>query len=95
MSKVILEGYVLVADSDLLAVKRELENHIQLTRKEEGCLVFNVSQDNENKNRFNVYEELTSQNAFKLHQKRISTTEWGKVSSRLEKHYKTSESGNV
>ena len=92
MSKVILEGYVITADSDLSAVKRELANHIQLTRKEEGCLVFEVSQDNENKNRFNVYEEFTSQNAFKLHQERISTTEWGKVSSKLEKHYQTSDS---
>jgi len=89
LSKVILEGYVLVADSDLEAVKRELASHIRLTRQEEGCLVFEVSQDNENKNRFNVYEEFTSQGAFKLHQQRASSTEWGKVSSRLEKHYKT------
>jgi len=78
-----------VIDSDLAAVKRELANHIRLTRQEEGCLVFEVSQDNENKNRFNVYEEFASQDAFKLHQQRASSTEWGKVSSRLEKHYKT------
>ncbi len=90
MSKVILEGYVLVSDSDLSAVKNELANHIQLTRKEEGCLVFEVSQDNKNMNRFNVYEEFASKDAFKLHQQRLSGTEWGKVSSRLEKHYKTS-----
>lgn len=90
LSKVILEGYVLVADSDLAAVKRKLANHIQLTRQEEGCLVFEVSQDTENMNRLNVYEEFTSQEAFKLHQQRLSSTEWGKVSSKLEKHYKTS-----
>lgn len=92
MSKVILEGYVIATDIDLAAVKRELANHIKLTLKEEGCLVFEVTQDNENKNRFNVYEEFTSQNAFKLHQERIRTSEWGKVSSMLEKHYKTSDS---
>ncbi len=89
MSKVILEGYVLVTDSDLAAVKNELENHIKLTRQEEGCLIFEVSQDDKNINRFNVYEEFVSQDAFKLHQQRLSRTEWGKVSSRLEKHYKT------
>ena len=89
MSKVILKGYVLVADADLAAVKRELVNHIELTRQEEGCLVFEVSQDNENKNRFNVYEEFTSQGAFTIHQQRVSISEWGKVSSRLEKHYET------
>ena len=90
LSKVILKGYVLVADSDLAAVKHELANHIKLTRQEEGCLVFEVSQDDKNINRFNVYEEFVSQNAFELHQQRLSRTEWGKVSSRLEKHYKTS-----
>ena len=90
MSKVILEGYVLVSDSDLAVVKNELANHIELTRQEEGCIVFEVSQDNKNMNRFNVYEEFVSKDAFKLHQKRLSTTEWGKVSSKLEKHYKTS-----
>ncbi len=93
MSKVILKGYVIAVDSDLEAVKRELANHINLTREEEGCLVFEVSQDNENINRFNVYEEFTTQEAFLLHQQRIIGTEWSKVSSRLEKHYKTSNNG--
>lgn len=91
MSKVILEGYVLASDSDVADVTRELENHIKLTRQEEGCLVFNVSQDNINLNRFNVYEEFTSKEAFKAHQQRLSDTEWGKISSKLEKHYKTSD----
>jgi quinol monooxygenase YgiN len=91
LSKVILEGYVLVPDSDLSAVMRELPNHIQLTRQEEGCLVFKVFQDIENKNRFNVYEEFISQDAFEFHQQRTSGTEWGKVSARLEKHYKTND----
>ena len=89
LSKVILKEYVLVADSDLEAVKRELESHIRLTRQEDGCIVFDVSQDSENKNRFNVYEEFSSQEAFELHQQRAGSTEWGKVSSKLEKHYKT------
>jgi len=93
LSKVILEGYVLASDTDIAAVKRELANHILLTRQEEGCLVFEVSQDSNDLNRFNVYEEFTSQEAFKVHQQRLSAAEWGKISSKLEKHYKTSGSG--
>ena len=92
VSKVILEGHVLVTDSDLVAVKNELANHIELTRQEEGCLVFEVSQDSENANRFNVYEEFISQDAFRIHQARVGCSEWGKVSIRLEKHYKTNTS---
>ena len=89
MSKIILEGYVLAFDSDLAAIRRELPNHIRLTLQEEGCLVFKVSQDSKNINRFNVYEEFISQDAFNAHQQRLSKTKWGNVSSRLEKHYKT------
>lgn len=87
MSKIILEGYVLAADCDLADVVRELADHIRLTREEKGCLVFEVTQDNKNKNRFNVYEEFTSQRAFNFHQERIRTSNWGKLSSKLEKHY--------
>jgi len=74
VSKVILEGYVIASDSDLASVKSELANHIQLTRQEEGCLIFEVTQDDKNKNRFNVYEEFISQEAFKAHQQRLSST---------------------
>lgn len=87
LSKIILQGYILVPNADLEAVKSELPNHIQLTRQEAGCLVFEVSQDNENINRFNVYEEFVSENAFKLHQQRLSDTQWAKISSGLERHY--------
>jgi len=45
MSKVILEGHIIVPDADLNAVKEELDNHIKLTREEDGCLIFNVTQD--------------------------------------------------
>jgi len=54
MSKVILEGYIVVPDADLLRVQAELPNHIALTRKELGCLVFNVSQCKVHRNRFRV-----------------------------------------
>lgn len=79
-----------MTDANLSDVKRELLNHIQLTRQEKRCLSFEVSQDNKNMNRFNVYEEFISQNAFEFHQQRIVGTEWSKISSKLEKHYKTS-----
>ncbi|VAW52454.1 hypothetical protein MNBD_GAMMA05-1075 [hydrothermal vent metagenome] len=91
MSKVILKGYIIASDFDLAAVKKELAIHILLTRQEEGCLVFEVSQDKKNMNRFNVYEEFTSQEAFNAHQQRLTNTEWGKISSQLKKYYKISD----
>lgn len=44
MSRVILEGYIVVPENDLAAVSAELATHIELTRKEEGCLQFDVAQ---------------------------------------------------
>jgi len=42
-----------------------------------------VSQNNKNLNRFDVYEEFTSQEAFKAHQQRLTGTEWGELSLKL------------
>ncbi len=38
MSKLILEGHIVVSDTDLAKVMAELPAHIELTRNEEGCL---------------------------------------------------------
>jgi len=87
LSKIILEGYILVRNEDLPAVEQELPTHIKLTREEAGCLVFNVLQDTKNINRFNVYEEFTNANAFELHQQRVRNSKWGKVTVNVERHY--------
>ena len=71
MAKVILTGHIIVPDADIAAVKIELINHIALTRQESGCLVFEVSQDTENRNRFNVYEEFSDRTSFASHQDRV------------------------
>ncbi len=47
MSKVILKGYIVVSSDDLNTVKRELIRHIALSKKENGCLLFEANQDTE------------------------------------------------
>jgi (4S)-4-hydroxy-5-phosphonooxypentane-2,3-dione isomerase len=91
MPKVILKGYILVPEADLLAVRNELPNHINLTRNEAGCLVFEVAQDKETVNRFNVYEEFTDKHAFNLHQQRVRDSAWGKITISVERHYEIEE----
>ena len=87
MAKVILSGYIEVPDSDLEAVTDELPIHVRLTREEEGCVVFDVHQDGANKNRFNVYEEFSSQDAFERHQQRIMNSKWGQITTAVSRHY--------
>ncbi|MEM7348248.1 MAG: antibiotic biosynthesis monooxygenase [Chloroflexota bacterium] len=87
MNKIILKGHIVVPDSDLAAVKEELIVHIDLTRKEEGCLVFNVTQDETDNNKFYVYEEFINEVAFSNHQKRVRSSKWGLVTKNVERFY--------
>ena len=87
MAKVILTGHIIVPDADIAAVKMELINHMALTRQESGCLVFNVAQDTENLNRFNVYEEFSDRTSFASHQDRVRQSAWGAITVNVERHY--------
>ena len=91
MTKVILKGYVIACDQDISDIEVELPKHIELTLQETGCITFQVSQDTENKNRFNVYEEFIDKKAFEAHQVRAKASSWGQVSANLEKHYHVME----
>ena len=87
LPKLILDGYIVVPDSDLELVKVELPIHMELTRGEPGCLVFRVEQCRENINRFNVYEEFDSEASFEKHQIRIKQSRWGIVTQGVQRHY--------
>ncbi|MFM5335312.1 putative quinol monooxygenase [Aeromonas enteropelogenes] len=86
-SKVILEGFVIIPPSDFVIVKNELSRHIQLTRTEPGCLVFEVIQDSANPCRFNVYEEFIDNIAFQAHQTRVKSSYWGEITANVDRHY--------
>jgi len=90
LSKVILQGYILVPDADLDIVKRELIIHSNLTNEESGCLTFEVTQDESNTNKFDVYEEFIDQISFEKHQARVKSSNWGKVTQNVSRHYQIS-----
>lgn len=90
MTKVILKGYIEVPPEDLSAVQHALPEHIELTRAEPGCLVFNVEADPEYPNRFHVYEEFCDAQVFAAHQERVQNSSWGHVSANVERHYQVS-----
>ncbi len=92
MSKVILKGFIVVPQAELTAVINELDNHIRLTRLEDGCLIFEVTQNEENQYRFEVYEEFKDQTAFDSHQLRVKSSKWGKVSVNVERYYEVTVS---
>ncbi len=91
MAKIVLEGYITVPEGELAVVEQELENHINLTRAEEGCLVFRVDRDETDQCRFHVYEEFRSREAFEFHQERAQASRWGEVTGNVERYYRISE----
>lgn len=93
MSKVILKGFIIVPSEDLNAVQAELPIHIENTRKEEGCLIFQVLQDQEQSNRFDVHEEFIDKASFETHQDSVKKSKWGRVSSNIERHYHINQIG--
>lgn len=74
-------------DSVLSAVVAELPKHIELTRREEGCLIFEVHRDPDKPNIFRIYEEFVDQTAFEAHQLRVRQSVWGQVATDVERHY--------
>ncbi|WP_368506790.1 putative quinol monooxygenase [Colwellia sp. 1_MG-2023] len=90
LTKVILQGFIVVPHSDLEAVKAELKTHKKLTLAEDGCLIFEVEPDDNNLNKFNVYEEFINQSAFDNHQARAKSSKWGEVTQNVERHYQIS-----
>ena len=92
MSRVILKGFIIVPPNDLAAVKDELDNHIQLTRSETGCLIFKVNQDPLNPCRFDVYEDFVDEAAFQAHQARVKSFFWGEITINVERFYTVTES---
>jgi autoinducer 2-degrading protein len=86
-----LQGYIVVPDTDLASVQDGLLEHIELTQREHGCLYFTVSQDTENKNRFNVHEKFVNHAAFEAHQTRAKNSRWGHIAANVERYYQISE----
>ena len=92
MPRVNLSGFIVVPDSDLEIVLAELPNHIELTRQEEGCVSFQVTQSSDDERRIDVVEEFTDRDAFDKHQARVQSSYWGKITQNVERNYKIIES---
>lgn len=91
VSKVILEGRIIVPVSQLDAVKIQLELHIKLTTEEKGCLVFRVNQREDNPFIFDVYEEFLDREAFDFHQTRVQKSKWAIATRDVKREYEITE----
>jgi len=87
MSKVVLVGNIIVPEKEISSVRQALPLHIELTRAEEGCLVFEVNEHTDISGRFDVYEEFKDSRSFKSHQKRVKESTWGELTKGSSRNY--------
>ncbi len=85
--KVVLSGFLVIADQDREIIKTHLPHHIALTRAEAGCLAFDVVPDPHNASRYLVEETFASRAAFAAHQARVKTSDWGRATAHMQRHY--------
>lgn len=87
MSNVTLSGKLRCANSDeKAAVKRHLPLHVELTRAEPGCLVFEIF-PTDDPLVWSVEERFVDQAAFDFHQARVQSSEWGRATAAIERDY--------
>jgi len=77
---------------DLLQqVLNGLDIHVHLTRKEKGCLAFDVWQSDDQPTRLNVSEIFRDREAFEAHQDRTKRSDWYKLTIDIARHFKVEE----
>jgi quinol monooxygenase YgiN len=87
MSTLILDGFILVPQSELELVQEALLIHTVLTQNEPGCIVFKVDQCLNDRCKFYVHEEFDSEESFHRHQSRAHASRWGEVTKGVQRHY--------
>lgn len=86
-ANVTLRGQIRVPPDRLEAIRAALPEHIRLTRAEPGCLRFDVTEDPDQPGRFDVTEQFTDAQAFRAHQDRARSAEWGRISAGIPRDY--------
>ncbi|GAA4189934.1 antibiotic biosynthesis monooxygenase [Microbacterium oryzae] len=67
-------------------VAEHLPRHVALTRTEPGCLAFAVTPSSDPLV-WDVDEQFADEPAFRMHQERVASSEWGRATAGIERRY--------
>lgn len=88
---VTLKGHIKVPFEELETIKTCLSEHIENTLNEDGCLEFEVKQDDIDQCVFHVFEKFIDSDAFNAHQARTKVSDWGVITKNVERVYEKLE----
>ncbi|KAB7615581.1 antibiotic biosynthesis monooxygenase [Amylibacter sp. SFDW26] len=89
--KIHLNGYMDAPPDKFEEVNIAVQEHIALTRAEEGCISFEVTPCPNVKGRFLVAEIFQNRAAFDQHQIRTGQSEWAKITKGMPRTYEITE----
>lgn len=72
---------------DVRIIERELPAHVALTRSEQGCIFFEVSQTDDPLV-WRVEEQFQDRRAFERHQQRTRASDWFAKTAHIPRDYK-------
>ncbi|MBW4974912.1 antibiotic biosynthesis monooxygenase [Roseovarius mucosus] len=84
-----LTGQMICPSDDLEVTRAALTEHIRLSRAEQGCLSFDVTETAPGE--FSVSERFVDRAAFDAHQTRTRASEWWRVTSHMPRHFEITE----
>lgn len=91
MTEVQVSGQLVCRNrEEALIVIEHLADHVALTRAEPGCLSFEVRRVGDSLV-WQVEERFTDAQAFSAHQRRTRASEWGRLTSGIDRRYVTGE----
>ena len=91
MGEVSLTGFIAIPADERARLLPLLDAHIRLTRAEDGCLAFDVTETAPGSGLFAVSERFRDAAAFDVHQRRAATSPWGAASRHLVRDYRKTE----
>lgn len=87
MTDVHLSGLLVCRDHDDVAVVvQHLDRHVGLTLAEVGCISFSVTATDDPLV-WRVDESFRDAAAFRAHQERVASSEWGRATAGIERRY--------
>ncbi len=89
--KVHLNGYMDAPLDKFEAVSIAVQEHIALTRAEDGCISFKVTPCPDVKGRFLVAETFQNRTAFDQHQLRAGQSKWAQITKGMPRTYEIIE----
>jgi len=82
-----LTGTITVPEDRLDTFRAALAVHACLSRQDPGCLVFEVTPDENDPCLYRVFEQFEDRFCFEAHKKRAMTSDWWQITKDLDRAY--------